>query len=136
MEKITPKYIMSLAEEVAKNSKDPHTKVGAVVVDSLGGVLSMGYNRMPYRIPDEAKYWKRPVKYDYVRHAEEIALLNTTPTTAHRIYVTLSPCANCAKIIADTSIKEVIYKEYREDLKSEEILQNAGITMRSIDELS
>lgn len=135
MSNITPKYLMDLAEEVAQNSKDPHTKVGAIVVDSLGSVLSMGYNRMPYRIPDEAKYWKRPVKYDYVRHAEEIALQNGTLITAKKIYVTLFPCAHCAKIIADTSIQEVIYKEYRQDLKSEEILQNASITIRSIDEL-
>ena len=99
---------MAIAKLSAMRSKDPSTQVGACIVSNDNRILSIGYNGAPNGFSDEKFPWGRDgknldTKYPYVCHAELNAILN------YRIYVDLFPCNECAKIIIQSGIKEVIY---------------------------
>ena len=105
-------YFMGIAKLSAERSKDPHTQVGACVVGNENMILGIGYNGLPRGCSDDLFSWAKPDKYLYVCHAEMNALLNSNNLVLVRgskIYTTLFPCNNCAKIIIQLGVKEVIY---------------------------
>ena len=109
-------YFMGLAHLSSLRSKDPSTKVGAVIVDEDHKVVSIGYNGMPRGIEDNELPWGKgeglDSKYLYVCHAEFNAILNTRNGSALKgctLYVTLFPCNECAKAIIQVGIKEIVY---------------------------
>lgn len=70
------KYFLKLAEEVAQKSKDPSTKVGAVLVRPDNSVCSIGYNGFPkYMVDSKITLDNRQKKLDRIIHAEMNALL-------------------------------------------------------------
>lgn len=109
-------YFMGLAVFTSFRSKDPSSKVGAVIVDENNHIVGTGYNGFVAGI-DESKFsWKREgdfldTKYPYVVHAEANAILNSTKTNLDncRVYVTLAPCNECAKLLAQKGIKKIYY---------------------------
>lgn len=111
-------YFMSVAKLSAMRSKDPSTQVGACIVSDDNRILSIGYNGAPNGFDDEKFPWGRDgenlnTKYPYVCHAEMNAILNfrgnKKDLESARIYVDLFPCNECAKIIIQSGIKEVVY---------------------------
>lgn len=102
--------LIELAHLVAGWSKDPSTKVGAVIVDPFNRVLSLGYNGFPRRVVDSRdRLEDRPRKYQLTVHAELNAILNAhAPLAGTRLYCTLLPCAECAKAIIQSGITHVI----------------------------
>ena len=111
-------YFMLIAKLSAKRSKDPSTQVGACIVSSDNRILSIGYNGAPNGFKDEDFPWSREgerlyTKYAYVCHAELNAILNYRGSRKElenaKIYVYLFPCNECAKLIIQSGIKEVIY---------------------------
>lgn len=93
-------------------SKDPGTKVGAVLVDERN-IISTGYNGFPTKIADtEERYLDREVKLAYTVHAEVNALLNAAKngakTDGTTLYATFHPCVNCAASIIQGGIVRVI----------------------------
>ena len=98
-------------------SKDPNTKVGCVFVDDKNHQISMGYNGQVAGIDEKEIPWGNnkslPLdqqKYGYVVHSEANALLHAkTSLENSRVYVTLFPCHECAKMLATVRIKEVIF---------------------------
>ena len=111
-------YFMAIAKLSAMRSKDPSTQVGACIVSNDNRILSIGYNGAPNGFSDEKFPWGRDgknldTKYPYVCHAELNAILNYRGSKKDledaRIYVDLFPCNECAKIIIQSGIKEVIY---------------------------
>lgn len=111
-------YFMAIAKLSAMRSKDPSTQVGACIVSNDNRILSIGYNGAPNVFSDEKFPWGRDgknldTKYPYVCHAELNAILNYRGSKKDledaRIYVDLFPCNECAKIIIQSGIKEVIY---------------------------
>ena len=112
------KRFLNLADHVAQWSKDPRTKVGAVIVDEKKRVLSVGYNGFPRGVDDsEDRYQDRPTKHLFVAHAERNALDNAPlMVEGCTIYVPLLPCNECAKSIIQKGISRVVaYKPNRED---------------------
>lgn len=115
-------YYMSLAETAAKQSKDPSTKVGSCIVKD-GRVLSLGWNGPPRSIDDSLVPFNsrdislplRKQKYPYIVHAEMNAVLNyggsLPDLVGATLYVTVSPCHDCAKMLCQLKIKEVVYLE-------------------------
>ena len=109
-------YFMGVAKLSALRSKDPNTQVGACIVNEKNKIVGIGYNGFPIGCSDDKLPWARKAKneldtkYPYVAHAELNAILNST-TNLHgcRIYVALFPCNECAKLIIQSGIKEVIY---------------------------
>lgn len=109
---------LELANHIAQWSKDPRTKVGAVIVDAKKRVVSVGYNGFPRGVcDDEDRYEDRQIKHLFVAHAERNALDNAPlMVDGCTIYVPLLPCNECAKSIIQKGITRVVtYKPERED---------------------
>ena len=108
---------LDLAEHVALWSKDPRTKVGAVIVDEKKRVVSVGYNGFPRGVDDDdARYEDRPTKHLFVAHAERNALDNAPlMVDGCTIYVPLLPCNECAKSIIQKGITKVVTYEPERD---------------------
>ena len=112
-------YFMSIAVLTSLRSKDENTKVGSVIVSNDNKVLGTGYNWLPTSINESLFPTTNDIKnnsyentkYAYVVHSELNAILNTTvlDLTGSRLYCTLFPCNECAKIISQKRISEVIY---------------------------
>lgn len=101
---------LDLADHVARWSRDPSTKVGAVIVDDKNRVISIGYNGVPRGV-DEPKIGDREGKLLRTIHAEENALAFAyRDVEGCRMYVSFPPCAHCAAQIIQRGIKEVIYR--------------------------
>lgn len=101
---------MALARHVAEWSKDPSTKVGAVVVGQDRRKVAFGYNGFPAGITDTPeRLADRPVKYILVQHAERNALDNAHfDLTGGTLVTTMHPCSECAKSIVTKGITHVI----------------------------
>jgi len=111
-------YFMAISKLSAMRSKDPATQVGACIVSDDNRILSIGYNGAPNGFPDDEFPWGKEgdplnTKYMYVCHAEMNAILNFRGNRKDlenaKIYVALFPCNECAKLIIQSGIKEVIY---------------------------
>lgn len=126
-------YFMNLAHAVSQRSKDPTTKVGAVLVDKNNHVIGTGYNGMPPGIPEETLWKDRETKYKYVIHAEANCLLHAVSGTKGAVlYCTLTPCAECMKLIASAGVSKVFYRDEREDIVRTHIAELCGIGMEKV----
>ena len=110
-------YFTAVAFLSARRSKDPNTQVGCCIVDSNKCIVGIGYNGFPRGCSDEHLPWARVAdselhkKYPYVVHAEVNAILNkgSKDVKGASLYVALFPCCECAKVIIQAGIKEVVY---------------------------
>lgn len=102
-----------VAQAVATFSKDPSTKVGAVVVDDDGNVLSVGYNGFPRGVDDRMdRYLDRNTKLQFISHAESNAIAQAARNGVRLmgstlVLTSLFPCSNCAKQIVQAGIRRV-----------------------------
>jgi dCMP deaminase len=102
---------------IAQRSKDPNTQTGACIVSDKNIILSLGYNGFPRGCNDDDLPWDREgefvdTKYPYVVHAEENAVLNANQSTeGAKMYCNLFPCNECAKVIIQKGIKEIVYED-------------------------
>lgn len=104
-------YFLKIADVIASASKDPSSKVGAVLVDSQRRIVSTGYNGFPQRCDDqEAFYNDRDVKLMRVLHAEENAIL-FSDRPADTVYCTHPPCAHCTAMLIQKGIKRIVYRK-------------------------
>ena len=138
---------MRLAFHVSEWSKDPSTKVGAVITKGRH-VVGMGYNGFPKgTMDDESIYLDRPVKYLRVVHAESNALIQagkvvssiTDPLT---MYSTLCPCSTCAGMAINAGIRHFVTMKPTDDqmnrwgdsfLESINMIQEAEIQITYLD---
>lgn len=111
-------YFMSVAMLSAFRSKDPSRQVGACIVDpTTKRIVGIGYNGFPWGCADDELPWARKAgswldtKYPYVCHAELNAIMNknTASLDGCRMYTTLFPCNECAKLIVQSRMREVVY---------------------------
>lgn len=96
-----------------RRSKDPSTKVGAVIVNAHNEVLSLGYNGLTPGVCDSAEILNdRAKKYTFVAHAERNALdLAKGDVAGATIYVSPLPiCHECAKSIAQRRLRRVVIR--------------------------
>ena len=124
---------VQLADTVASWSKDPSTKVGAVIVrPSNLAVVAQGFNGFPRGVRDNThltKRYARPDKYWFTEHAERNAIFNAA-YLGHRtegciLYMNWAPteiCADCARAIIQAGIEMVIGppKEMRKRHKTDD----------------
>lgn len=105
---------LDLAKLVSSWSKDPSTKVGAVIVDGDKRVVSIGYNGFPIGInDDDDKLNNRELKYKMIIHAECNALMfANTNLVGYTIYTyPFMPCPKCASMIVQSGIARVVSYE-------------------------
>lgn len=108
---------MALARFWSENSKDPSTKVGAVIVGRDKRELCLGYNGFPPGIADDERLLDRSTKYPLMIHAERNVLDNCRfDTRGATLYATLAPCCGCAASIVSMGITRVVCPE--PDLRS------------------
>lgn len=137
-------YFMSLAFLTGMRSKDPSTQVGACIVNSENRIVGIGYNGFPSGIPDDSLPWAKvsakndelETKYPYVCHAELNAVLNKNAESCRgcRLYATLFPCNECAKVMIQAGIRKVLYASDKHGMKpsskaSRTMLELAGVEM-------
>lgn len=100
---------LEMAALTASFSKDPSTKVGAVVVRPDLTVSGVGFNGFPRGMVDnEELYNDRETKYARTIHAEVNAILNSPETQDCTLYCTHPPCTSCALIIIQAGISRVV----------------------------
>ncbi|MCI6716165.1 MAG: dCMP deaminase family protein [Bacilli bacterium] len=137
-------YFMGVAKLSALRSKDPNTKVGACIVNEKKRIVGIGYNGLPYGCSDDEFPWERDgdfleTKYPYVVHAEPNAILNSTNKLDNAtLYVTLFPCNECAKLIIQSGIKEIVYVSDKyngsnDNVASKRMLAAAGVKCRQME---
>lgn len=105
------KWLLGLAKYIASASKDPSTKVGAVIVDEDRRIVSLGYNGLPRGVIDsEERLNNRDLKYKLIVHAERNALLFARGSVKNCILYTypMMPCAVCASMVIQSGIKKVV----------------------------
>lgn len=92
------------------NSKDPSTKVGAVIADDSHRLMGIGYNGFPRSVSDDPeRYADRNIKYPMVVHAEANAILFANKTEGCTVYVwPLFTCCDCAGLLIQSGIKRVV----------------------------
>lgn len=137
-------YFMGVAVLSSMRSKDPDTQVGCCIINEENKIIGIGYNGVPKVINDDDLPWDREgeylnTKYPYVVHAEANAILNSTRNLkGSTMYVTLFPCNECAKLIIQSGIKEVVFLEDKHHCDKEmeasrKLLSMAKIKTRQID---
>ena len=122
---------MSMAESIARRSIDPQFRVGSIVVTQDNQqVLSLGYNGMEKGGSNHVDSHERGQSGTI--HAENNALikLDYNNPKEKKMYVTLSPCRQCCRLIVNADIREVIYRDEYRDVSGFDILTAAGIKVR------
>ena len=134
MEKFDQRYL-EMAEIWARNSYCKRRQVGAILVKDRM-IISDGYNGTPSGFENVCEDDEGHTK-PYVLHAEanaitKIARSNNSSSGA-TMYVTASPCIECAKLIIQAGIKRVVYKDEYRLTDGVDLLRKAGIKVEKID---
>lgn len=109
---------ISLCDHISSWSKDTSTKVGAVITNRRNKILSIGYNGLPIGVNDDPDIYpdrhQRPEKYQWYSHAEENAIASAAEMGVSlkgaKIYCNYLPCCNCARMIIQSGITEVVFQ--------------------------
>ena len=117
-QKLWDRRFLELADLIATWSKDPSTRVGAIIVDRQRRIVSQGYNGFPLGTNDDPGiYDDRPRKYRRVLHAEKNALLfaqrNLEGCT---LYVTHPPCGQCTAAAIQMGISRIVTRPASPDM--------------------
>jgi len=123
-----------MAETWGKLSYCKRRQVGAIIVKNRM-IISDGYNGTPTGFENVCEDEENYTKW-YVLHAEANAILKVASSTQScdgaTLYVTLSPCRECSKLIHQSGISRVVYSEAYKDLSGVEFLKKAGVTVNQI----
>jgi dCMP deaminase len=141
------KKFINLCDHIATWSKDDSTKVGAVIVNKRNKILSIGYNGLPIGVSDNKTTYperhQRPEKYKWYCHAEENAIASAAELGVSlqntKIYCNYLPCPNCSRLIIQSGIKEIMFKNEKVNSESEpnkislEMLRQAKVRVRKFE---
>ena len=130
------KAYLKMALEWSELSYCKRRKVGALIVKDRM-IISDGYNGTPSGFDncceDEGgnTHW-------YVLHAEANAILKTAGSNHNckgaTLYLTMSPCKDCSKLIHQAGIKRLVYINKYKDISGLEFLQKGGVEIKQIKE--
>ena len=129
---------LSLAYTIASWSKDPDTKVGAVLVSSDRRQFSVGYNGYiagandDYDLPSE-------VKLNLTIHAELNAILNARRSIeGWTVYITKAPCRDCAKALIQAGIAKAVHchpgegKWFCSQIAANNLMRSANVEVKHL----
>ena len=129
---------LQMAEVWGQLSKAKRKKVGCLVVKDHR-IISDGYNGTPHGFDNNCEF---PTRFGFetkpeVLHAESNALTKLAKSTQSSeqatIYITLSPCFECSKLMIQSGIKRVVYREQYTDIGGIDLLKKAGIEVHKLD---
>lgn len=122
---------MRMALEWAQLSHCHRKKVGALIVKDRM-IISDGYNGTPTGFENPCEDEENYTKW-YVLHAEANAIMKVAGSTQScsgaTLYITLSPCKECSKLIHQAGIKRVVYAQAYKDTSGLEFLDKAGVAL-------
>ncbi len=132
------KAYLKIAKEWGQLSYCQRKKVGAIIVkDKM--IISDGYNGTPSGFENCCEDQEGKTKW-YVLHAEANAILKVAKSTQScdkaTLYITMSPCKDCSKLIHQSGIVRVVYQNSYKDLAGIEFLKRAGVEVVQIEDLS
>ncbi len=127
------KIYLEMAQSWSKNSYCERKKVGCLIVNNRA-IISDGYNGSPTGFPNRCEI--NDVTLPYVLHAEANAITKlargTQSSDGSVLYVTLSPCYECSKLIIQSGIKKVVFNQIYRKTESISFLAEAGIEIIKI----
>ena len=133
MEKFDKSYL-EMAEVWAQNSYCKRRKVGALLVKDRT-IISDGYNGTPSGFENVCED-ENGVTKPYVLHAEANAITKVAKSgnssAGATLFVTASPCAECAKLIIQAGIRRVVYRDAYRLMDGIDLLERAGIEVEQI----
>jgi len=126
------------AEVVAKMSPDAETQVGALLVhNKTGAVLASGFNGFIRGADDLNLPNTRPLKYDFIIHAETNLLFNCARhginTSDCTLFCTLSPCKNCMRSCYQAGINTIYFKKKYRDFNENVRMGDLDVTLTTDD---
>ncbi len=132
------KAYLRIADEWGKLSYCKRKQVGAIIVKDRM-IISDGYNGTPSGFENFCEDENGYTKW-YVLHAEANATRKVASSTQScqgaTLYITLSPCKECSKLIHQSGIVRVVYKKAYRDNSGIEFLEKAGISTTIIEDLN
>lgn len=128
------KAYLRMAQEWGKLSYCQRKQVGAIIVkDKM--IISDGYNGTPTGFENYCEDEEGYTKW-YVLHAEANAILKVASSTqsckGSTLYITLSPCKECSKLVHQAGIKRVVFKEAYKDNSGLKFLEKAGVQVEHL----
>lgn len=131
------KAYLRIAKEWGQLSYCQRKKVGAIIVkDKM--IISDGYNGTPSGFENCCEDEDHNTKW-YVLHAEANAILKVARSTQScegaTLYITLSPCKDCSKLIHQSGIKRVVYNQEYKDCSGLDFLRKAGVEVDLIEDM-
>jgi len=111
------KRFLNMSEVISDWSKDPSTKVGAIITNDIK-IISMGYNGLPQSTPDYPEILNvREIKYQYIIHAEVNAVLSAKQDLKGcTIYTSpFLPCPRCASILVQSGISRIVSSKCQDE---------------------
>jgi len=132
------KAYLRIAREWGKLSRCKRRQVGAIIVrDRM--IISDGYNGTPSGFDNCCEDEEGKTKW-YVLHAEANAILKVASSTQSckgaTLYVTLSPCRDCSKLIHQSGIVRVVYKQAYKDNSGLRFLEKAGVETVHLEDIT
>jgi len=110
-------------------------QVGAIIVKD-GMIISDGFNGAPSGFDNCCENEQGETQW-YVLHAEANAILKVAKSTHNcqgsTLYLTLSPCKECSKLVVQSGIKKIVYINEYKDRSGVDFLENAGIEVQQIE---
>lgn len=129
---------LKMAEIWGTNSHCKRMQVGCLIVKNKS-IISDGYNGSPSGFPNPCEDEKN-VTLPYVLHAEANAITklakSTNSSDGSTVYITASPCFECSKLIIQSGIKRVVFKDVYRKTESLGFLYEAGIEIVRIGEIN
>ncbi|MGY8918601.1 MAG: deoxycytidylate deaminase [Flavobacteriales bacterium] len=126
---------MRMAEEWAKLSHCTRKNVGALIVKDRM-IIADGYNGSPSGFPNACENAEGTTHW-YVLHAEANAITklarSNNSAEGATLYITLSPCRDCAKLILQSGISRVVYKAAYKDTSGVDFLKKSSIKTELLD---
>ena len=131
------KAYLRMALEWGKLSHCKRKQVGALIVKGRT-IISDGYNGTPTGFENECEDEENQTKW-YVLHAEANAILKVASSTQScegaTLYITLSPCRECSKLVHQAGIRRVVYLNSYKDDSGLQFLAKAGVELIHIPDL-
>ncbi|NVK51848.1 MAG: dCMP deaminase family protein [Flavobacteriaceae bacterium] len=125
---------LKMAQEWGKLSHCERKKVGALIVKGRM-IISDGFNGTPTGFENPCEDEDNYTKW-YVLHAEANAILKVASSTQScngaTLYITLSPCKECSKLIHQAGIKRVVYANAYKDDSGLKFLKKAGVELMQL----
>ena len=127
-------YYMAIVETVSTRSTCVRRTVGCVIIDSANHIISTGYNGVPrgathctdHKCGGAIHSTGQNLDECQAIHAEVNAIAQAHTRDLHSIYVSISPCMSCMKLILSTSCRRLVFREIYDHKALDYWIDNGG----------